>query len=50
MKKLLSIILFLFITNFSYSQTFTQTFVDRCTGEVQIVTANFTSGSAIVSF
>jgi len=49
MKKLLSIILFLFITN-SYGQTFTQTFIDRCTGEVQIVTANFTSGSAIVSF
>ena len=50
MKKLLSIILFLFITNFSYGQTFTQTFIDRCTGEVQIVTANFTNGSAIVSF
>ena len=31
-------------------QVFTQTFVDRCTGDVKIVTANFTSGSAIVSF
>ncbi len=50
MKKLLSILFFLCITQFSYSQTFTQTFVDRCTGEVQVVTANFTSGSAIVSF
>ncbi len=50
MRKLLSILLFLCITQFSYSQTFTQTFVDRCTGEVQVVTANFTSGSAIVAF
>ena len=50
MRKLLSILFFLFVTNFSYSQTFTQTFVDRCTGEVQVVTANFATGSAIVAF
>lgn len=50
MKKLLSILAFWFITNLSYGQTFTQTFVDRCTGEVQVVTADFTSGSAIVAF
>ena len=48
MRKLLSILFFIFVTNLSYGQTFTQTFVDRCTGEVQIVTADFTSGSAIV--
>ena len=50
MRKLLSILFFIFVTNLSYGQTFTQTFVDRCTGEVQIVTADFTSGSAVVSF
>lgn len=50
MRKLLSILAFWFITNLSYGQTFTQTFVDRCTGEVQVVTADFTSGSAIVAF
>ena len=50
MRKLLSIICFLFITHLSYGQTFTQTFVDRCTGEVQVVTANFATGSAIVAF
>ena len=50
MKKLLSILLFVFVTNLSYGQTFTQTFVDRCTGEVQVVTANFATGSAIVAF
>jgi type II secretory pathway pseudopilin PulG len=34
-----------------YSQTvFTQTFVDRCTGDVKIVTANFVNGSATVAF
>lgn len=51
MKKLLSILFFLFITHFSYAQTtFTQTFVDRCTGDVQVVTANFVQGSAVVAF
>ena len=50
MKKLLTILFFLCITQLSYSQTFTQTFVDRCTGEVQVVTADFTTGSAVVSF
>ena len=35
----------------AYGQTvFTQTFVDRCTGDVRIVTANFVNGSATVAF
>ena len=38
------------IANFSYGQVFTQTFVDRCTNQVQIVTANFQTGSATVAF
>ena len=49
MKKLLSILTFLFVT-YNYGQTFSQTFVDRCTGEVQVVTANFSNGSAVVAF
>lgn len=50
MKKLL-IILFLLIGSNVYSQqTFTQTFVDRCTGEVKVVTATFINGSATVAF
>jgi len=49
-KKLL-LIFFLLIGSLSYGQTtFTQTFVDRCTGEVKVVTANFVNGSATVSF
>ena len=49
MKKLLSILAFLFVT-YNYGQTFSQTFVDRCTGEVQVVTANFSNGSSLVAF
>jgi hypothetical protein len=49
MKKLL-LILFLFVGSFTYGQIFTQTFVDRCTGETKLVTANFSQGSAVVSF
>lgn len=50
MKKLL-IILLLIISGSTYAQTtFTQTFVDRCTGEVRVVTANFVNGSATVAF
>ena len=50
MKKLFLILIFSFITHLGYSQVFTQTFVDRCTGEVQVVTANFSQGSAVISF
>lgn len=50
MKRLLWILLFLSVAQISYGQTFSQTFVDRCTGEVQVVTANFTTGSAVVAF
>ena len=35
----------------SYGQTiFTQTYVDRCTGNTQVVVANFVNGSATVGF
>ena len=50
MKKLL-LIFFLLIGSLTYGQTtFTQTFVDRCTGETQVVVANFVGGSATVAF
>lgn len=48
--KKLTFILFLFCNFNAVGQVFTQTFIDRCTGDVKIVTANFSSGSAIVSF
>lgn len=31
-------------------QVFTQTFIDRCTGETKVVTANFTNGPTTVAF
>ena len=50
MKKKFFIFLSILWVNYSYSQIFTQTFIDRCTGEVQIVTANFNTGTAVVAF
>ena len=50
-QKLVFILLFFFVSVGSYAQTtFTQTYVDRCTGNVQVVTANFVNGSATVAF
>ena len=48
--RLLASILFLFIATNLYGQTFTQTYIDRCTGNVQVVTANFVNGNATVAF
>lgn len=44
------VLITVFITSTSSAQVFTQTFVDRCTGEVHIIQANFTQGSATVAF
>ncbi len=50
-KKLLFILLLSLIGVSGYSQTiFTQTFIDRCTGDVKVVNANFVNGSATVAF
>ena len=44
-KKLLFILLLTILSFSGYGQTvFTQTFVDRCTNEVKVVTANFVNG------
>jgi hypothetical protein len=50
-RKLLYI-LFLFVCfkSIGQTQTISQTFVDRCTGETTIATANFVNGSAVVAF
>jgi type II secretory pathway pseudopilin PulG len=50
-KKLLFILLLSLISLSGYGQTvFTQTFIDRCTGDVKVVNANFVNGSATVAF
>jgi hypothetical protein len=45
-------ILFLFVTfsTVGQTQTLTNTYVDRCTGETEIVSINFVNGSATVAF
>jgi hypothetical protein len=50
-RKLLYI-LFLFVCfkSMGQTQTVSQTFVDRCTGETTILTVNFVNGSAVVAF
>ena len=50
-KKILFIFLFTLLGLSGYGQTiFTQTFVDRCTGDIKIVTANVVNGRATVAF
>ncbi len=49
-KKLVTLFFFIFWGTLVNAQVFTQTFVDRCTGEVKVVTANFTSGPTAVAF
>ena len=50
-KKILFILLLTLIGLSGYGQTtFTQTYVDRCTNEVKIVTATFVNGQATVAF
>jgi hypothetical protein len=41
--------LLLLISSYSYSQNFVQTFVDRCTGEMKVITVPF-EGSTVVVF
>ena len=50
MKKLILCILIIFIGFSGKSQTFTQTFIDKCTGEVKVATTTYVSGNAFVSF
>lgn len=50
MKKcLISILILLFVYKVN-GQTYTQTYVDKCTGEVKTVTTTYVNGNAVVSF
>jgi len=40
---------FVFVSNV-YSQTYTQTFIDKCTGEKKVATTTIINGNATVSF
>jgi type II secretory pathway pseudopilin PulG len=49
-KKYTALFLFIFVTSFVNAQVINQTFVDRCTGEVKVVSANFNNGPTAVTF
>ena len=53
MKKLrffLSVLLIFCLASKANGQTFTQTFVDKCSGELKVATTTYVNGSAYVSF
>ena len=51
MKKIIISLLVLFFSLTSKGQTImTQTFIDKCTGEVKIATTTYVNGNAVVSF
>jgi len=51
MKKIiLSLLILCFVGFKSYGQVYTQTFVDKCTGEIKIATTTYVNGTAVVSF
>jgi hypothetical protein len=50
MKKILISLLILFFSFESFSQTYTQTFIDKCSGEKKIATTTIINGNATVSF
>ncbi|MEY3411772.1 MAG: hypothetical protein RIQ70_458, partial [Bacteroidota bacterium] len=53
MKKIVVCLIIFFVgllSNKVTAQTFTQTFIDKCTGEVKIAKTTYINGNAIVSF
>jgi len=49
MKKILFFI-FIFLSVKSFGQTYTQTFIDKCSGEKKVATTTMINGYATVSF
>ena len=50
MKKYIISLLILFFCGKSFGQTYTQTFIDKCSGEKKIATTTIINGNATVSF
>ena len=46
----LSIIVTFLFANQAKGQTYTQTFIDKCTGETKLATTTYINGNAVVSF
>jgi ribosomal protein L12E/L44/L45/RPP1/RPP2 len=50
LKIFLSALFILFLASKANGQTFTQTFIDKCSGEVKVATTTYVNGNAVVSF
>ena len=50
LKTFLSVLFILFLASKANGQTFTQTFIDKCSGEVKVATTTYVNGNAVVSF
>ena len=44
------ILVIILFANKANGQTYTQTFIDKCTGEVKVATTTYINGNAVVSF
>jgi len=44
------ILVIILFANKANGQTYTQTFIDKCTGETKVVTTTYINGNAVVSF
>ena len=49
-KYIIFLLIFCFIGFKSSGQIYTQTFIDKCTGETKIATTTYVNGNAVVSF
>jgi hypothetical protein len=50
MKKIIFLFIILCFASISYGQTYSQTFIDKCSGEKKIATTTMINGYATVSF
>ena len=50
MKKIILFLSILFFVEKINAQTYTQTFIDKCTGQTRIATTTYINGNAHVSF
>lgn len=49
-KKIMFFFIMLFFTNVVFSQNYTQTYVDKCSGEIKTVKTTYVSGYVVISF
>ena len=50
LRALLSVLFIFCLASKANGQTYTQTFIDKCSGEVKVATTTYVNGNAVVSF